>query len=261
MLYYAEFSTVPLAVPLAKKFGDHKFYLKQKYYDRYDTTQERLEHVPEGIEADFWTIFVEWHDKESTKKALVAYHQKYIDDLKGNKMVVVADKEIGSDDKFIYRQSSTAAEEKEREYERDMKRLSTDFSFRPDRETKVSPKNLSLGSPVLSSQHNQDPALKKRGSNFSSNSVSKLSINTPLESNISRRSFKLKQRSASPLPTIVLSDVFQEAKADQKRFSTSSPMMRGADKNVFSKLFSREGHHHPTLHSPIAEAKTLHNCR
>ncbi|WOL05013.1 serine/threonine-protein kinase HT1-like isoform X1 [Canna indica] len=129
-------------------------------------------------------------------------------------MAVVADKEIGSDDKFIYRQSSTAAEEKEREYERDMKRLSTDFSFRPDRETKVSPKNLSLGSPVLSSQHNQDPALKKRGSNFSSNSVSKLSINTQLESNISRRSFKLKQRSASPLPTIVLSDVFQEAKAD-----------------------------------------------
>ncbi|WOL12392.1 serine/threonine-protein kinase HT1-like [Canna indica] len=133
------------------------------------------------------------------------------------------------------------------------------FSFHPDRETKVSPKNLSLGSPALSSQHNQDPTLKKRGSNSSWNTVSKLSVNTQLESNRNGRSFKLKQRSASPLPTIVLSDVFQEAKADEKRFSTPPPRRRGADKNVFSKLFSREGHHHPTLHSPIAETKTLHH--
>ena len=48
---------------MEKIFGNHK--LKKKYFDKYETTEERLKCVPKGIDANDWRTFVEWHECES----------------------------------------------------------------------------------------------------------------------------------------------------------------------------------------------------
>lgn len=52
---------------MGKKFSDHKYQLKHEYYDKYETTEERLENVPEGICKYDWAAFGSYRDMEETK--------------------------------------------------------------------------------------------------------------------------------------------------------------------------------------------------
>ncbi|KAL3745840.1 hypothetical protein ACJRO7_014875 [Eucalyptus globulus] len=61
-------------------------------------------------------------------------------------------------------------------------------------------------------------------------------------SQIQRNPLTNKQRSLSPLPATVLSDVFKEARSDKKRFSTPFPQRKEAEKGMRGKLLHRESH-------------------
>ncbi|XP_064962915.1 serine/threonine/tyrosine-protein kinase HT1-like [Musa acuminata AAA Group] len=142
----------------------------------------------------------------------------------------------------------------------------SNFASHPDRETKVKPKNLSLGSSAFTSQRDLDQRLKPRSSNSGTTLFSRPSIKSHLNSHSQKsgtymdwKKFKPKQRSESPLPRTSISDVFREAKANKKRFSTPPPKRRGSDKSAFSKLFSREVHDHVIFHSPPPETSPLHH--
>ncbi|XP_031373080.1 uncharacterized protein LOC116188084 isoform X2 [Punica granatum] len=68
-----EFAETPLIKErimqkMGKKFCDHKYHLKHDYYDKYETTEERLANVPEGISKNDWAAFVSYHDMEETKE-------------------------------------------------------------------------------------------------------------------------------------------------------------------------------------------------
>ncbi|URE49454.1 Protein kinase domain containing protein [Musa troglodytarum] len=142
------------------------------------------------------------------------------------------------------------------------------FSIHPDLESKVSPNKLSGGSSSFAAQSDQDPRLKHRDSNSGTILVSRPSIRFQLGDNFQNNgpiSFKdgqkfiLRQRSASPLPTTILSDVFKEARANEKRFSTPPPRRIGSGKSVFSKILSKEGReHHVALCPPPPETNSLH---
>lgn len=49
-----------------------------------------------------------------------------------------------------------------------------------------------------------------------------------------------KPRSKSPLPSIVPSDVFREARASGQRFASPPPKRRGSEKSIYGKSFGRE---------------------
>ncbi|RWW74163.1 hypothetical protein BHE74_00017908 [Ensete ventricosum] len=127
----------------------------------------------------------------------------------------------------------------------------SDFSFPLDLESKVSP-----GSSTFTFQRDVGTRLRARGS--ISGTTSRTSVKAQLDS-VSQKSghfsyrngqnYKLEQRSISPLPTTALSDVFKEARANERRFSTPPPRRRrGSDKGVFGKLFSRQVRDHHVPH-------------
>ncbi|RWW64324.1 hypothetical protein BHE74_00028446 [Ensete ventricosum] len=142
------------------------------------------------------------------------------------------------------------------------------FSIHPDQESKVSPNKLSGGSSSFASQSDQDPRLKHRGSNSGKILVSRPLIRFQLDDIFQNngpislkdgQKFILRQRSSSPLPTTILSDVFKEARANEKRFSTPPPRREGSEKSVFSKILSIEGREHPVaLYPPPPGTNSLH---
>lgn len=145
----------------------------------------------------------------------------------------------------------------------------SDFSFPVDRESKVSPETLSPGSSTFTFQRDVDRRLSARGSISGTTSVSRTSVKAQLDSDSQKsghfsyrngQNYKLKQRSISPLPTTTLSDVFKEARANERRFSTPPPRRRGSDKGVFGKLFSREVRdHHVPRYLPPPETNSLNH--
>ncbi|KAG8052903.1 hypothetical protein GUJ93_ZPchr0001g30878 [Zizania palustris] len=64
-----------------------------------------------------------------------------------------------------------------------------------------------------------------------------------------------KPRSKSPLPSVVPSDVFREARASSQRFTSPPPKQRGSERSIYGKSFGREVsdmRQSPDLCSPVA---------
>ncbi|WOL07549.1 hypothetical protein Cni_G16293 [Canna indica] len=61
---------------MRRKFDEHKYELKRSVYSKYETTEERLEHVLDGIEPNDWKAFVEYHDRETTQDKFKALTQE-----------------------------------------------------------------------------------------------------------------------------------------------------------------------------------------
>ncbi|XP_072959358.1 uncharacterized protein [Typha angustifolia] len=121
------------------------------------------------------------------------------------------------------------------------------FSFYPDQGSNLKPATSNLETSSSSPRPGQDPKLKQKRPN--ARMVSRSSVKMQLNTGSREANSKPKERSPSPIPTTVLSDVFKEARASGKRFATPPPRRRGSDKSVFGKLFSKEAHDHHILNS------------
>ncbi|XP_008792275.1 dual specificity protein kinase splB-like [Phoenix dactylifera] len=100
---------------------------------------------------------------------------------------------------------------------------SSDFSFYPDRDSGPNPKSLESGKVSIS-----------YGRAITDYEPPK----TSLFSDGSKQNSKSKQRSLSPLPTTILSNVFKEAKLIGKRFSSPPPSRKNSNKTPESGRFA-----------------------
>lgn len=72
-----------------------------------------------------------------------------------------------------------------------------------------------------------------------------------------RHPLTYKQRSLSPNPQIALSDVFEEARSSQKRFSTPNPRRKEHDKGIMGKLFPKDSQVSKALNSSTSPLRHL----
>ncbi|XP_008809634.2 dual specificity protein kinase splB-like [Phoenix dactylifera] len=100
----------------------------------------------------------------------------------------------------------------------------SDFSFCPDRQPDSNLKNLESGKVSISS-----------GRAITNNKSPESSLFT----NGNKQNSKPKQRSSSPLPTTILSDVFKEARSIGKRFSSPPPSRKNSNKPLQRSIGKR----------------------
>lgn len=102
-------------------------------------------------------------------------------------------------------------------------------------------------SPFTSMKRDRNPGLKSRPGSGSSNQKPVVNTDSPI------RGIPVvnKQRSLSPLPQSTLSDVFKEARSDQKRFSTPHPQRKEIEKRSKGKL-GRKGSNETQSSNPTS---------